>query len=174
MIDFWLQLSGILVGWAITFIFAYLMVRWCLDFDMSWKKIFIWAAYMCAGIIISMILLYLLPERFRDIFNLFINYLMCGTAIHILLLRLESYLSSKYKKTIPKLKLSLSILLMYLVMAINMLVVIKLNSHVLVELSHVAVIYVLRVAILMCLVLEIKLRRIPTSAEIEDYFEESL
>lgn len=175
MSDFLLKFIGVLVGWICVVAVSYLTVRWCFEYEMSWRRMAIWAAWTMAGILSSIGMYYLLPQRIQDVFNVLFDHLICGAALQILLLRVDDYLMTLYGKGISRSKLYLGILIIYGLMILDGLLVIQMNSHVIVNIADMAISYLTRAAILMCLVLELKLRNQPKlesslhNFDMEDY-----
>ncbi len=166
------ELTAIAAGWAAALVIAYFMVRWCFDGEFSYKKAFEWIMYVFVGITLMVIAYCFLPERVQDIFNIVANHLMCGAAVHVLLLRADKYLIHQNGCGVPKAKLYLGTLGLYTIMALNAFLVLRFNSHFVVEIAQVAVTYLTRGAILMTLILEIKLRGKPEISTVENLMEE--
>lgn len=175
MSDFLLKFVGVLMGWAGVVAVAYLMIRWCFDVEMSWKQVAIWAAWTLAGILSTIGMYYVLPQRIQDIFNVLFDHLICGAALQILLLRVDDYLVTVYGKGISRPKLYLGIFIIYGLMVLDGLLVIQMNSHAIVQVADMVIAYLTRGAILMCLAVELKLRNQPKSEssthnyDMEDY-----
>jgi len=175
MSDFLLKFIGIIVGWSSVVAVSYLMIRWCFDIEMSWRRAGIWAAWTFTGILSSIAMYYLLPQRMQDVFNVLFDHLICGAVLHILLLRVDDYLTITYGKGIARTKLYLGIVIIYGLMILDGLLVIQMDSHVIVNIADMAISYLTRGAILMCLALEIKLRNQPKQEpsvpnyDMEDY-----
>lgn len=172
MSDFMLQVITVLIGWLAVVIVTYFMARWCFDYAMTWKKALIWVGYVTAGVLGSIGIFYLLPQRGQDIFNVIVAHFICAAAVHGLLLRTDDYLTQKYHKGIPKSKLYMGIISLYALMAFDSVFIIQLGSHAVAQIAQICVTYLTRGAILMCLVLEIKLRGIPKVNSMENYMEE--
>lgn len=172
MSDFTIQLLAIIFGWAAVVLVAYFMVRWCFNENFSWKKVMTWVSYITAVLFAFALGYYFLPVSWQDFFGVIINHFICAAAVHALFLRSDDYLLHKHNKGIPKAKLYFGITFVYLLMALDTLVVIKLNSHVIAQIAQVAVTYLTRGAILMCLVLEIRLRGVPKPETIEEFMED--
>lgn len=158
MSDFLLKFLGVLIGWVCVVIIAYLTVRWCFDYEMSGRKVALWATWTFAGILSSIAMYYLFPQRIQDIFNVAFDHLICGVALTILLLRVDDYLIRKFGHGMSRLKLYGSIFMVYGLMILDAVMVIQLNSHVIVNISDMVIAYLTRAGILFCLALEIKLR----------------
>jgi hypothetical protein len=166
------ELTAIAVGWAAALCIAYFMVRWCFDGEFSYKKAFQWIMYVFVGIALMVVVYCFLPQRIQDIFNIVANHLMCGAAVHVLLLRADKYLEHQNGIGVAKPKLYLGTVVLYVLMALNGFFVLSFNSHFVVEIAQVAVTYLTRGAILMTLILEIKLRGKPEISTIENLMEE--
>ncbi len=175
MSDFLLKFIGVLIGWAGVVAISYVTVRWCFDYEMSWKRVAIWVAWMLAGILSTIGMYYLFPQRIQDVFNVLFDHLICGAALQILLLRIDDYLVVVYGKGISRSKLYLGIVIIYGLMVLDGLLVIQLNSHAIVKVADMVISYLTRAAILMCLALEITLRNQPKhepslhNFDMEDY-----
>lgn len=158
MSDFLLKFVGVLIGWAGVVAIAYLMIRWCFDVEMSWRRVAIWTAWTLAGILSTVGMYYVLPQRVQDIFNVLFDHLICGAALQILLFRVDDYLVTTYSKGISRSKLYLGVFIIYGLMVLDGLLVIQMNSHAIVKVADMVVAYLTRAAILMCLALDLKLR----------------
>lgn len=175
MSDFLLKFIGVLFGWAGVVAVAYLMIRWCFDYEMSWRRVAIWAGWTLAGILSTIGMYYLFPQRIQDIFNVLFDHLICGAALQILLLRVDDYLITIHGDGISRSKLYLGVVIIYGLMILDGLLVIQMNSHAIVKVADMVIAYLTRGAILMCLALEIKLRNQPKKEvfmhnyESEDY-----
>lgn len=172
MVEIITELAAIAVGWMAALVIAYCMVRWCFDGEFSYKKAFQWIMYVFVGIACMVIGYFFLPQRMQDIFNVIANHLMCGAAIHVLLLRADRYLVHQHGVGVAKTKLYLGTIALYVIMALNGFLVLRFNSHFVVEIAQVAVTYLTRGAILMTLILEIKLRGKPEISTVENLMEE--
>lgn len=175
MSDFLLKFVGVVIGWAGVVAVAYMTILWCFDYKMSWKKAGLWAASTLIGIILSIGMYYLLPQRIQDVFNVLFDHLICGAALQILLLRIDDYLITINGIGISRSKLYLGILIIYSLMILDGLLVIQMNSHTIVTIADMVIAYLTRAAILLCLALEIKLRNQPKpessmqNYDMEDY-----
>lgn len=175
MSDFILKFLGISIGWTFVVAVSYMTIIWCCDYKMSWEKVGIWAAWTFAGVLSSIAMYYFLPQRIQDIFNVLFDHLICGAALHILLLRVDDYITRVYGSSISRAKLYFGILIIYSLMILDALVIIQFNSHVIVKIADMVIEYLTRAAVLMCLALEIKLRNQPKkepsmqSYDMEDY-----
>jgi hypothetical protein len=172
MSDFMLQVLIMLVSWVGVVITTYFMVRWCFDYQMTWKKILIWFGWITAGVLGSVGIFYLLPQRGQDIFNTIVAHFVCAAAVHALMLRTDDYFTKKYHKSIPAAKLYMGIIALYVLMALDAVFIIQLGSHTVAEIAQICITYLTRAAILMCLILEIKLRGTPKDSTVESYMED--
>lgn len=175
MADFFLKFIGIVIAWGAVVAFWYAMIRYFFDLEMSWKRIGIWAAWTLAGVLSTIGMYYLFPQRIQDIFNVLFDHLICGAALQILMYKVSDYLKKEFGTGIATSKLYLVIGIIYGLMVLDALLVLQLDSHTIVKMADMAVAYVTRAAILMCLALEIKLRTMtePQSSlqsyDMEDY-----
>ncbi|MFT6765561.1 MAG: hypothetical protein ACJAZS_000439 [Alteromonas naphthalenivorans] len=170
MSDFLLKFIGISIVWACIVAISYLMIRWCFDYEMSWKRVGMWATGTFVGVMASIAMYYILPQRWQDITNVLFDHLICGAALHMLLFRVDGYLINKFGSGISRSKFYLGVIIIYGFMILDGLVVIQMNSHVIVKISDMVVEYLTRSAVLMCLVLEIKFRNQPKVKDVvQDY-----
>jgi hypothetical protein len=167
MSDFLLKFIGVSIVWACIVAISYLTIRWCFDYEMSWKRFGSWAFGTFVSVISSIVAYYLLPQRWQDVCNVLFDHLICGAVLHILLFRVDSYLVNKFGSGISRPKLYLGIMIIYGIMILDALVVIQMNSHMIVKVADMVIEYLTRSAVLMCLVLEI-IARNKTKKEPED------
>lgn len=160
MSHFFLQLSAIFVSWFSVLLVTYFAVRWFCYQGMSWQKVSSWVFSIFIGIILTIVMYYIVPERYQDMFNVIAHQLACAAIVHLLLLRIDAYVRLTSVVFISDIKLYGAIITLYFLMGFNSLVIIILDSHTIVELSHLAISYITRASILLCLVLEMKMRYI--------------
>lgn len=152
------QVIGVLVLWIAMTGFSYYLLSRVLQSQapFSYKTIFWWLLFVCAGALMSALLFCVIPNNYVAMCSLILNHFTCVIAVHALFLKITAYVYTQYQKKISLLWRYLFVGVLYLILACQAILLLVYCSEYVKACVLTGVDYIVRTAVLLYLILELK------------------